>query len=81
MTPPTGPAPVFVIPSPTSPFTDALELLPIARTFCSGCGAGVFVMVLLCIGVPSTGELGVAMGCELALADVLAEMDVEEGAA
>lgn len=40
----------------------------------------MLVIVLLCIGVPSTGELGVAMGCELALADVLAEMDVDVGA-
>jgi len=36
--------------------------------------------VLFWIGVASTGELGVAMGCELALADVLAETEVDVGA-
>ena len=31
------------------------------------------------MGVPSNGELGVAMGCELALADVDAETEVDVG--
>lgn len=33
----------------------------------------------ICIGVSSKGELGVAIGCELALADVEADTEVEDG--
>jgi hypothetical protein len=69
-----------VIPSPTKPLTELDELAAPPLTFCSGCTAGVTVPLSgSCMGVPSSGELGVAIGCELALAEVEAETDVEVG--